>query len=445
METDRSTSAAGRAQLPAQGDAVEVAGVIGVADVVEVAGVAGVVARPDAAGVGEPVEAVEALLAEVVAVLGRVDVELLAPEGCGRLVGQLGRAERVCRLKKVEAARRAAAAGVVGADGAPDSAAWLAAASGEALGAAKADLDTLAALAACPQTAAAVADGTLSLSQARQIAAAEQANPGCEVELVGVARHSSFARLREESRRKRHEAIGAEELHARQRAARRLRAWTNEIGNIAISGELPPEVGVPLLNRLEAGTDRLWRQAKTAAAAGGPTLEAREAYAADALAAMVDGHGRGRSTSADVVVVVDLRAWRRGRAEGEEVCRIVGGGGLPVSVARSLAADPFFKAVVHDGVNILTVAHFGRRMSAELRTALDLGPPPLFGGVTCCEEGCDRRHGLEWDHLNPVANNGPTSYANLKPRCWPHHQHKTERDRQAGLLGPAPPNPPPRA
>jgi hypothetical protein len=102
------------------------------------------------------------------------------------------------------------------------------------------------------------------------------------------------------------------------------------------------------------------------------------------------------------------------------------------------------KAVVHDGVRIEVVAHFGRHINAELRTALELGAAPDFNGVTCIDAGCDRRYHLQWDHLNPVANRGPTSYENLKPRCWPHHQEKTARDRKAGLLraagkGPDPP------
>ena len=54
--------------------------------------------------------------------------------------------------------------------------------------------------------------------------------------------------------------------------------------------------------------------------------------------------------------------------------------------------------------------------------------------MTCCEEGCGRRHHLEWDHVDPVANKGPTAYKNLRPRCWPHHREKTEQDRRAGLL-----------
>jgi hypothetical protein len=36
--------------------------------------------------------------------------------------------------------------------------------------------------------------------------------------------------------------------------------------------------------------------------------------------------------------------------------------------------------------------------------------------------------------VGTVANQGPTSYKNLKPKCWPHHQEKTEQDRRAALL-----------
>lgn len=52
----------------------------------------------------------------------------------------------------------------------------------------------------------------------------------------------------------------------------------------------------------------------------------------------------------------------------------------------------------------------------------DLGPGPAFDGVRCIEADCGRRHGLEWDHIDPVANGGPTSMQNLAPRCWPHHR-----------------------
>jgi hypothetical protein len=103
-------------------------------------------------------------------------------------------------------------------------------------------------------------------------------------------------------------------------------------------------------------------------------------------------------------------------------------------LAKELGEDAFVKAVIHDGTAIDTVVHFGRRIKAELRTALELGAPPDFEGAVC-EDGCGRRYGLEWDHTDPVANGGPTSRANLGPRCKPDHWAKTERDRRAGLLG----------
>jgi 5-methylcytosine-specific restriction endonuclease McrA len=89
--------------------------------------------------------------------------------------------------------------------------------------------------------------------------------------------------------------------------------------------------------------------------------------------------------------------------------------------------------VLHDGVNIHTVKRFGRYLPVELRTALDLGPVPAFSGRQCAD--CRSRWGLEYDHVDPVAHNGPTTYANIQARCWPCHQAKTERDRQTGLLG----------
>ena len=110
---------------------------------------------------------------------------------------------------------------------------------------------------------------------------------------------------------------------------------------------------------------------------------------------------------------------------------------VPVELARELGKDAFLDAVLHDGVNIHTVKRFGRYQPVELRTALDLGPVPEFTGRQCAD--CGRRWGLQYDHVDPVANNGPTTYANIQARCWSCHHDKTERDRQAGLLSGHPP------
>jgi hypothetical protein len=203
------------------------------------------------------------------------------------------------------------------------------------------------------------------------------------------------------------------------------------MGMVRFRGALPPEEGIPFVNRVDAETDRLWRAARRE-----KRDETRATLAAHAFVAVTrDGGGGARPRSAEVVLVVDLNAYRRGHIHSGEPCHIVGGGPIPVAVAREVERDAFLKAVLHDGVNVHTVAHFGRHRTAKLETALRLGAPPDFDGVTCSVPECERRYGLEWDHLDPVANGGPTAFANLRAKCKPHHWAKTERDRRAGLLG----------
>ena len=237
--------------------------------------------------------------------------------------------------------------------------------------------------------------------------------------------------MRDEARRRRLAAVDPEELHARQHRARRLRTWRDAEGMVRLSGALPPVVGVALANRLDAEAERRRRQASSEGKA-----EPFEAHAADALVALVNGEAKVARGRAEVVVVVDLGAWRRGHAHGGEVCHLIGGGPVPVAVAKELAQDAFCKAVVHGGAAITHVTHVGRHLPAALRTALELGPVPELEGTVCVEQGRGRRYGLEFDHGDPVANGGPTALGNLQPRCWPHHRDETERDRRAGLLGP---------
>jgi len=238
-----------------------------------------------------------------------------------------------------------------------------------------------------------------------------------------------------------------------QHARMHHRHWTTALGNIAYSGELPPELGIPFITVLDAETDRLWlkahRDAKPETLAESPAGAAdgsvarpsddgevpRSKLAAEALVEMMrNGGGRGKTNRADLVIVCDLQAYRRGHAHDGEPCHIVGGGPIPVALAKELGGDAFLKAVLHTGTEIHTIAHFGRRYPAVLQTALDLGAPPRFNGTVCAAPGCVRRHHLQRDHIDPVANAGETSYANSQLLCPPDHRLKTERDRRAGLL-----------
>jgi len=373
------------------------------------------------------------------AALTAFDPALSSGENCAVVVEELAATEKACASARALAAARASDCGAHRQKGFADAADWLARASGTSTVAARAEMDTARALNDMPDTRAAAAAGELSLAQAQQVVRTEAECPGSETELLRVARSQSLKTLKDKARKRQLEAVDPEELHARQHKERCFRHWRTDLGMVGFAGELAPEVGLPFVNRLDAETDRVRRRARREG-----NREAREAHAADALIQIATGGGQGKARSADLAIVCDLRAFRRGHAHPDEPCHLVGGGPIPVTLVRELSEDAFIKAVIHDGTRIDTVVHYGRHIKAELRTALELGAVPDFDGVSCIEAGCDRRYHLEWDHVDPRANRGPTSYANLEPRCYPHHREKTERDRRAGLLrgiraGPDPP------
>ena len=393
---------------------------------------------------------VEHLVAALCDRLAVLDPGAYDGQRAAALAERLARAENTCAVTKVRLAARASECGVHRDRGYVDSHDWVAAMSGTTAGAARDALQTVARLDECPETADAVAAGQVSMAQAGEIVRAEHEAPGSEHELVEVAKTKSLGAVRERARTRRLEAIDREELRTRQHSAREVRHWTDELGMVAGTFRLEPVAGTRFVKRFEREADRRWRAAKR-----NGNHESREALAADAFVDLAgaevsrspaesDGAGtsgtkrarhRRRAVNADVVIVQSAQALRRGHVRPGEVCRVVGGGPVaPSEVEELIAAGAFVKAVLHDGTQVTHVAHYGRNLTAQQRTALGLGPPPAFDGLRCTEDGCERRLGLEIDHLDPVANGGPTSLEHLDPKCWVHHQEKTKRDRAAGLF-----------
>ena len=360
-------------------------------------------------------------------------------EEAAAIAEELAATEKAGAAARVRAAARVAECGTHRHKGFADAADWLARASGTTAGEAKAALATTRALEHMPDTRAAVTAGELSLEQATVVVETEADRPGSERAMLEAARSSSLRSLKDKARQTQMAALDPDELHRRRHRARTFRHWQDKLGMIAFSGALPPEIGLPIVNRLDVEADRLRRQVK----GHGGEAESWQNHAADAFVTLTSGSGKGKAASADLVVVCDLRAYRRGHAHHGEAAHLVGGGPIPVSLVKELAQDAFLKAVLHDGVNLHLVKHFGRHIKAEVRTALELGSPPHLDGVTCADANCDRRYHLEWDHIDPHANWGPTAYDNFQGLCWSHHRAKTERDRQAGLLGPREPGPDP--
>ena len=358
------------------------------------------------------------------------DARVLSGSDCLALADELGATEKACAAAGQLAALRAVDCRAHEHKGFRDGADWLARQSGTTAGRAKRNLKTASKLDEHPETKQALLQGQVSLDQAGEILQAAEEVPGSEKALLDLAKDGDLSRVREKARDTRLESIRPEQLHERQRKARTFRAWTDQLGMIAFAGALPPETGVPFLTRLEREADRIMKEAKQA---GGRT-DPWEAHAADAFAQMISGHSKGSGGQTDLTIVCDLRAWRRGHAHPGEPCHILDGGPIPVDLAEQLGSDAFLNVAFHDGFEISKFARLGRHIPVALRAALDIGQPPDFTGKRCTD--CGKRFRLELDHVDPVANGGPTSYGNLEHRCFLDHQAKTERDRKAGLLKP---------
>lgn len=378
-----------------------------------------------AAETGRPVlSAAQAMLDA----LERFEPSSLSGDDAARLVDVLARVDKACAAALAAVAARAAQCGAHRRRGFHSPAEWLARRTGVSAGEASASLETVALLEGLPATRHAFHAGALSPSQAHEVARGAAADPSAEAALLQSARCESLRSLRDTARRVRLAAQSdAASLHRRQHAAREFRHFVDDEGMVVGRFRLPPEVGTPIVNRVEAEADRVYRKAYAEG-----RRETHANYAADALVRLLEGKGTGSATRAELVVVVEWQALVRGHAHRGERCHIPGVGGTTVEVARSLLDDAFLKGVLVDGVEIAKVKHFGRHIPAELRTALSLGEAPALDGVVCVEHGCDRRVGIEFDHVHPKAAGGPVSHDNLEPRCRPHHRDKTARDRSAG-------------
>ena len=346
-------------------------------------------------------EAAETFLAAV------IEFEPASAPGadCVAVAAACARVEKGASGLRVLAGAHAVEAGAHRADGVSDPVSWVARQGGTTGAEARQSLELARSLAAHPETRTALLEGSVSLGQAKEIARAEEEAPGQEHELLEVATHADLTTLREETRRRRLSCTEPGALHMAQLRARRFRHWKDGLGMVCFDGALPPESGIPLVTRIEREAARLRRAAMRDGAA-----ERFWAHAADALVRLAEGSGTQKGAT-DLVIVCDLSAWRRGHAHPGEPCHLIGGGPIPIELAKELGKDAFIKVVLHDGVDVQKICHVGRRCTAQLRTALDLGPPPHFAGRACVD--CGRTFGLEDDHDDPLAHTGPTSLSNL--------------------------------
>ncbi len=287
---------------------------------------------------------------------------LFSPADAQKIVDDAIAAENMLATVKALAAKRVADSELWRRDGDLSPAHHLARKAGTSVTKAREALDTAGKLAELPEVDRAARRGELSPSQAAPIADAATKDPKSESRLVKKAKGSSLGELLDDCARTKAAAEpNPDSRHRAIHSSRYLRA------------ALP-------IDRRRGGRDLLHRAADW-----------------DAL----------------------VRGWP---SEGE-MSEIAGVGPVPVSVVRAMLAsgDAFLAAVVTKGVDVVNVAHLGRRPSAFQQSALDWLSPG------CSAVGCNMTVRLENDHRVDWATSKITLLGLLDPLCKHHHHLKTHK------------------
>jgi hypothetical protein len=346
----------------------------------------------------------------------------LSPEAATRVLDQLGAIRRVVDGMIGQAAKRIAETTVN--NGCAAAARLLGVPTGEV----RTAVETATKLESLPDTAAAVRAGRLSAKEATLIADAATINPAEEQHLLGAAKQG-LVPLRDACVAARAAVEDPKQRRERHHRDRTFRSWTDRDGMWAGHFRYSPEIGAQLKAAIEKQTQRIFRAHKA-----GTDHEANDAYAADAVAGFILDAGETPTTprpatNVNIHVVIGHQTLQSGELVPGEVCEIPGVGPVDVNWVREQLGSAFLTAIITKGKDILTVAHLGRHVPAEVMTAL------LVSGRECDAEGCNHRGYLERDHVHDHAKGGPTSYENLCWLCYRHHRLKTS----GWLLGPPDP------
>ena len=359
----------------------------------------------------------QATVATQRAVLSALEPGCLSGPDALRLLEVVTEGERVLAAGRTLVAKRVEESNVWRASGDRSAAHFIARQTGTSVGRAQAGLETAERLAALPATAEAFRAGTLSEPQAEAIASAAAANPNEERPLLKRSERDTFKQLRDACRRVRHAVTDERARYAAIRAERHLRTWTDGEGAFCGAFRTTPDAGARMLLALDAEIDRVFKGARAEG-----RREPHQAYAVDALEALVCGGGGGTRSKpkAEIRVLVDHAALVRGHTVAGEACEIEGLAPVPVAVVESWRHDAYLRLIVTDGIDVKAVTRRSRYVDAHLDAAL------AVRDRHCIVTGCDVDWRLERDHRVPYAQCHTTSLDGLGRMCWWHHLLKTK-------------------
>jgi hypothetical protein len=324
-------------------------------------------------------------------------------------------AERLRRLAEIE--RR----GTYRRDGHLSAAAWLASAFKMAWGTARNEVRMARALEDMPVTRRALEDGDLSMSAARVLVDARDADHeafrASEATLVEAARIHSMQDVRRvaaywRQATEREAAMGGDE---KLREHRRLHASVTFMGMVRVDGNLDPETGETLLTALRAVLDA---ESRTAGTDDGRTPAQRRADALGEVCRQWLDLGDRPTLAGErphLTVTVGAGALRDGAGEPSELDHA---GPVDPGLARRVACDGSIRRVVMAGRS--EPLDVGRRtpvVSPAMRRAV------IVRDRGCRFPGCDRPHSwCDAHHVVHWADGGPTALANLLLLCRRHHR-----------------------
>jgi len=331
---------------------------------------------------------------------------------------ELIEAERLRRLAEID--RR----GIFARDGHLSAASWLTTSFRVGWGQATQQVRTARGLESMPETRRALDAGELSLSAARILVQAREANPEafarCEGTLVEAAR---VHQVRDLQRVTSHWQQSAEQERGEGSdetlpAMRRLHTSVTFRGMVRVDGDLDPVTGETLLTALRAVMDAEVRS-------GAEDARSPAQRRADALGEIcrqwLDRANRpqvgGERPHVVVTVGVDELRSRRGSAELDHA------GPVASEVARRIACDASIIRVVMAGPS--EPLDVGRKTpvvsSAQRRAVTARDGSCRFPGCERPSPWCDAHHIVHW------ADGGPTSLRNLILLCRRHHTMLHER------------------
>ncbi|MEX0665740.1 MAG: DUF222 domain-containing protein [Acidimicrobiia bacterium] len=360
----------------------------------------------------------DAHIAAIEEVVRGLEPRLLDARGAVRLVERFAKVQHLGAAGAALAAQRVDETGAYRESGARSAGDWLARKVGLPVAAAFRALETAEDLAALPATNAAFRAGKLSDVQAHEITGAARKDPSAEAELVAAAQRTSLKGLKDRCRRVRagaeaDDAAWAQRLHD----TRSLRTWIDPDSATCGMWRMSPDKGAEVNAAIDAETDLIFREARAAGC-----RESRDAYAADALYALIT-RGPRKATGATLVMSAALA--ERGYASPGERCEIPGVGPIPVAIGTRMLAAAKVREVPAESSALPDYSSGRRYYPPWLVAWLDQQYP------VCGVEGCDRDFLLETDHVVPLSEGGRTEVDNLWRICWYHHDLKTNRGWKA--------------